>query len=131
MQPNHKRIVVTVRLSDSNGVPPDLGQRTAWLTSKLPSNVSKTQITIEGVFDSDPIVILVSMPLEVWTMLPGGDGAYSFVSFVKSGNRLLPRQTTLPLRDSKENLPITSLQKDQRIQGGHSGSGGSGGFGAS
>lgn len=91
LQPNDERVVVTVHLSDHNGAPPDLGQWTTWLTSNLPSNVSKTQITIEGVFDTDSVVILVSMPLEVWTMLPDGDGAYGFVSFVKSGNRLLQR----------------------------------------
>lgn len=125
LQPNGERVVVTVHLSDHNGAPPDLGQWTTWLTSNLPSNVSKTQITIEGVFDTDSVVILVSMPLEVWTMLPDGDGAYGFVSFVKSGNRLLQRQTTLSLRDTKENLPMTSLLKDQR------GLGGSGGFGGS
>ena len=125
LQPNDERVVVTVHLSDHNGAPPDLGQWTTWLTSNLPSNVSKTQITIEGVFDTDSVVILVSMPLEVWTMLPDGDGAYGFVSFVKSGNRLLQRQTALSLRDTKENLSMTSLLKDQR------GLGGSGGFGGS
>jgi hypothetical protein len=128
LQPKDERVVITVHLSDHNGAPPDLTQWT-WLTSNLPSHVSKTQITVEGVFDSDSFVILVSMPLEVWTMLPDGDDAYSFVSFVKSGNLLLPRQATLSLRDMKENL--TMSPKDGRSPGGSGGLGGFGGFGGS
>jgi hypothetical protein len=124
LQPNDERVVISVHLSDHNGVTPDLGQWTAWLASNLPSHISKTQITIEGVFDTDSIVILVSMPLEVWTMLPDADGAYGFVSFVKSSNRLLPRLAALPMRDTKENLPMTS-SKGQRDPGGSRGFGGS------
>jgi hypothetical protein len=112
LQPKDERVVVTVHLSDNNGAPPDLGQWTTWLTSNLPSNISKTQIAIEGVFDSDSVIILVSMPLEVWTMLPDKDETYGFVSFVKSGNRLLLHQTKLPLRNEKENLEIVSPPKD-------------------
>jgi hypothetical protein len=97
----------------------------------LPSHVSKTQITIEGVFDTDSILILVSMPLEVWTMLPEGDEAYGFVSFVNSGNRLLPRQMALPMRDTKENLPMSPQPKHQRGGGGSGGSRDFGGFGRS
>jgi hypothetical protein len=62
-------------------------------------------------------------------MLPDGDDAYSFVSFVKSGNLLLPRQATLSLRDMKENL--TMSPKDGRSPGGSGGLGGFGGFGGS
>jgi hypothetical protein len=92
--PKKERVLITVHLSDS-GISPDVSQWTNWLTSNLPSHVSKTQIMIDGVFesdsdlDSDSVMILVSLPLEVWTMLPDGDEDYGFVSFVKSGNRLL------------------------------------------
>ncbi|RDL42251.1 uncharacterized protein BP5553_02230 [Venustampulla echinocandica] len=105
LQPKDERVLIQVRLSDHNGVTtPDIGQWTGWLTSNLPSNISKTQISTEGVFDTNSaLILLVSMPLEVWTMLPDGDDAYGFISFVSSGNRLLPRQTTLPLRNM-ENL---------------------------
>jgi hypothetical protein len=126
LQPKDERVVITVNLSDHNGTPSDPAQWTTWLTSNLPSHVSKSQITVEGIFDSDSFVMLVSLPLEVWTMLPDGDDAYSFVSFVKSGDLLLPRQPALSLRDTKGNLLISP--KDGCSPGG---SGGSGGFGGS
>jgi hypothetical protein len=55
-------------------------------------------------------------------MLPAGDETYGFASFVKSGNRLLPRQSTLFLRDVKENLPMKSPSKDSSGSGGIGGS---------
>lgn len=46
-------------------------------------------IEIHGYFASDSgAVVLVAMPIELWTTLPASDEAYDFVSFVRSKNLL-------------------------------------------
>ena len=109
-----ERVVVTVHLSDHHGFSPDVEQWKSWLTSNIPSHISKTQITFEGLFETDSILVLISMPLEIWTMLPNEDDTYGFLGFVKSGNLLLPRQTALPLHNMKGNERPTLVSKDPR-----------------
>ena len=44
-----------------------------------------TNITIQGIYRSCSILLLLTMPIETWTLLPD-NAAYSFVGFVTSSN---------------------------------------------
>jgi hypothetical protein len=57
-----------------------------WLC-KIPGRIES--VRIEGVFNHGSTLLLVSMPVAVWDLLPDHQ-AYSFVSFIRSENLLFP-----------------------------------------
>ena len=57
-----------------------------WLTQNVPEEVAR--IKVEAVFDAASHMFLLTMPVDIWTMLPEHEG-WNFVSFVTSRNRLL------------------------------------------
>ncbi len=59
----------------------------------MPSSVHESQVTVEGRFDAGAgsEMLVLALPIEIWTMLPVGDAPYRFVGFVESSNQLLSR----------------------------------------
>jgi hypothetical protein len=69
---------------------PEMREFVLWLNSQYPKEVSKIEVesvSIEGSFDSCSTLILLSMPLSLWSHLQGNPG-YWLVGFVKSRNAL-------------------------------------------
>lgn len=83
---SENRVLLSVQLEDDVTFP-DLEQWKAWLTTNIPSDVFDVDITIESLF-TGPRFLLVTVPLEVWTMLPANEDAYAFVAHVSSNNVL-------------------------------------------
>lgn len=77
------KILLSVHLSDLE-TPPSVQQWTNWLSSHLPSGTEDTEINMEQFFPGFPSYLLISMPVEVWTVLRG-DPANVFVGVVRSG----------------------------------------------
>jgi hypothetical protein len=95
--PSQYRVLISVNLQNDI-TPPDLEQWKKWLMSDIPSGLLSTDIRIETVFPAGSCVVLVTVPVEVWTMLPIREEAYSFVAFVKGHGALPSEQPVLTLR---------------------------------
>ncbi|PYI07138.1 hypothetical protein BO78DRAFT_460749 [Aspergillus sclerotiicarbonarius CBS 121057] len=83
------KALVTVRITGKTSVP-DIGQWIKWLSTSIPEDVA--DIKLEGVFESDSSLCLLTMPTAVWNMVRHNE-SFEFVSFVQSGN-LLDRYST-------------------------------------
>ena len=79
------RVLISVSFSGVDSAP-NYNSFKIWLTKNIPEEVA--QIKVEAVFDSNSHIFLLTMPVEVWTMLPEHE-SWNFVSFVFSRNRLL------------------------------------------
>jgi hypothetical protein len=90
-----QRVLIAVNL-ENDLTSLDLEQ---WLTG-VPSDLSSTDIAIEATFDSSSSLILVTLSVEAWEMLPKNEEAYWLVGLVRSNNSL-PR----PFHSSR-GLPI-------------------------
>ncbi|OJI99193.1 hypothetical protein ASPVEDRAFT_148326 [Aspergillus versicolor CBS 583.65] len=102
------RVLLTVHLKDNK---PNLEAWRNWLSTHLPPGIVTADVKIESVFKSSSIVVLVTVPVEIWTMLDMEDETISFASHVFSHN-ILPEleQSQLPIRPSpssqgSENMP--------------------------
>lgn len=122
LQASENRVLISIHLQDNITVP-DLEQWKNWLTTNIPSRILSSDITIEAVFEGASSIALITLPLEVWTMLPADEEAYNFISFVKSKNILQklapPAGSPLAIRPAahgRENTP-----PHQRRLGGPSG----------
>ncbi len=93
--PDDPRGLVTVRLERDIG-PPDLAQRKKWLSSHIPSYISAVDVTAEGLWKGNSSLLLVALPVPVWSLLRDDPG-YSFVDYVYSSN-LLIEPSALPDR---------------------------------
>lgn len=111
------RVLLSVHIRDVIGEP-DLEQWTKWLTKNIPSGVLSVDIKIESLFHGSSI-ILVTMPVEIWTMLPADDPSFNFIGHVASNN-VLPElksdiQSSLPFRpiapSGEENQPFSHRQR--------------------
>ncbi|MCJ1382965.1 hypothetical protein MMC17_006078 [Xylographa soralifera] len=87
---SNPKALVSVHLSDVK-TPPYAQQWTQWLSSHIPSGVEEIQIDLVGFYQTSSSILLVTMPVEVWTVLRG-DPAYVFISIVTSGN-MMPGST--------------------------------------
>lgn len=89
------RVLLSVKVRDD--IPLDLTKWKDWLTRNLPPGILSTTVTVEGAFRGSSL-LLFSIPIEVWTMMPAQDESYSFVGHVTSGNLLnhLPMQISTP-----------------------------------
>jgi hypothetical protein len=61
------RVLITVHLQDSTGMPDIIGWK-QWLLKNIPPSVDPSQITIEGQFDTGSSVILVALPVAIWNL---------------------------------------------------------------
>lgn len=80
---NHPKILISVVFRESYKA--NAAAFFSWLR-RLPG--SAESVRVEAVFDHGSSLLLVSMPVAVWDLLPSHP-AYSFVGFVRSENLLL------------------------------------------
>jgi hypothetical protein len=66
----------------------DIASVKKWLLSFVPDSVKGMDIKLEGVWQASSSVLLLSLPIEVWTQLRN-DPAYTYVGVVNSSNMLL------------------------------------------
>jgi hypothetical protein len=96
MNQNSYRVLISVRVRGD--VPQDRAQWTAWLARNIPHGILSTDVALEGSFHGSG-TMLVTVPVEIWTMLPRDDPAYTFIAHVSTHNLLqLTGATTLPIR---------------------------------
>lgn len=90
-----ERVLVSIKVSD-NPNERDIRAWEARLLRDMPQDVLSVDIKIEAAFKSRSTVLLITVPLEVWTMLPEHPG-HDFVSHVIS-NDILSATKALPYR---------------------------------
>ncbi|OGM48065.1 hypothetical protein ABOM_002868 [Aspergillus bombycis] len=101
--PGSNRVLISVKTRDEISEL-DLKSWTKWLTTNIPAGVLNVDVKIEAAFQGSGLV-LVTMPVELWTMLPADDSAYRFIAHVASNNTL-PRLTQgLPIRPAPPSGP--------------------------
>ena len=61
------RVLVSISFAEVDFAP-NYDNFKRWLTNNIPPEVA--DIKVEAVFDSTSHIFLVSMPIEIWTMLP-------------------------------------------------------------
>ncbi|GIJ99047.1 hypothetical protein Aspvir_001171 [Aspergillus viridinutans] len=92
------RVLLSVKVRDE--IPPDPTQWKEWLTRNIPASVLSAKVTIEGAFRGSSL-LLFTVPVEIWTMMPANDPSYTFIGHVKSHiilSQQLTQTTTLPMR---------------------------------
>lgn len=83
------RVVVAVRIAykvkpaDTDVPVLDTKVWQKWLISALPPHLRSIPIQIQHVMQTDVLLLVVSMPLEIWDGLPSRITGYSWVGFVK------------------------------------------------
>ena len=82
------RVLLAVSLSETPE-PSDIESWVKWLKSEAPLLIQRIEVTIEAAFRSNSTLVLVSVPLDVWNLLPE-NSAYRFVDYIKSSNLLMP-----------------------------------------
>jgi hypothetical protein len=92
-QSDTPKVLITVKLEDR--ILLDLAEWRNWLRRQIPTNVAEIDVegVFEGVFEGSSKVILLSLPVALWDMLPDHD-AYSFVGYVPSSNALVKELET-------------------------------------
>ena len=91
MSPDYPKLLVSVHLSSL----PNLRDFERWLTTHVPRAVSGMRIHVEGAFPSTSTLLVLSMPLVVWTLLPRHED-YKMLGF-----------TTAPKLRSRTSTPRT------------------------
>ena len=83
-----KRVLVS--LSVAENAPLDVGSWLRWLTHYTPKEISDINVCvrIESVYSSQSTLVIVSMPVPFWDLLPDRQ-AYGFIDFIDSGNFLV------------------------------------------
>jgi hypothetical protein len=81
---SHGRVLISVSFAGMD-TKPDYQQFVDWIAQNVPENVA--DIRVEAVFGSRSSLYIISVPTEVWVMMPD-DEAYSFVGHVTSNNLL-------------------------------------------
>lgn len=56
-----------------------------WLETNMSAEELRSIVQLEGFYVSSCLVLMVSVPLEVWDCLPPDQGAYNFVTFMRCG----------------------------------------------
>ncbi|KAH8432346.1 uncharacterized protein LDX57_009984 [Aspergillus melleus] len=86
---------------------PDINNRWRnWLKAHIPKDIL---IELEGVFDGDSSLYLLTVPLEVWNILQF-TGPYKFVAYVQSSN-ILDTNPTRPAVSSFEHGPLSLRER--------------------
>ncbi|KAJ5337271.1 uncharacterized protein N7506_005293 [Penicillium brevicompactum] len=78
-------------------MPHDADLWTAWVSQNIPPDVVKAGVTAEVVARGSCMLVL-NVPVEVWTMLPRDDRTYTFIAHVSSGLTPISHQSfSLPI----------------------------------
>lgn len=84
------RVLLSIKVQEETLL--DLTQWKEWLARNIPNSVLSTDITIEGAFRGSSLLVF-TVPIEIWTMMPADDPSYTFVGHVTSHNLLSQRPT--------------------------------------
>ena len=103
-RPPYPQVLVSLALEEDQWLQTD--DWFDWLTT-VPALVK--HVRVHGVFESDSTLLLISLSVAVWDLLPKHP-AVSFIGFVKSNNMLLGRHF---YRDQQD-IATVPLQKDDR-----------------
>ncbi|KAL8738251.1 MAG: hypothetical protein Q9181_000931 [Wetmoreana brouardii] len=95
----------------------DISEWKKWLTSQAPWDVTKIEVRVEAVFESHSTMLLTSLPIAAWDLLPHRI-AYRFVGFVKSEKIQVqytePRSGTEELKAQADRMPLKPLTLERR-----------------
>ena len=70
----------------------------AWLQSHIPPDVVDSNVTVQAVFQGS-CLLLLTLPIKLWIMLPRNNSAYTFVAHVNSNILTRSQQPmTMPIR---------------------------------
>ncbi|GES58189.1 hypothetical protein ABOM_002868 [Aspergillus terreus] len=86
----------------------DINSWEKWLTTNIPPGILSVDVKVEAVFRGSGL-LLVTIPVQLWTMLPAHGVAYSFVAHVTSSNTLPSMTRNLAIRP-----PPPSGQENRR-----------------
>lgn len=104
-EPNEDKphVMISLALEDDQRL--DLNAWEQWLAS-FPALAK--YVKVQGVFKSHSTLLLLSMPVTIWDLLPE-DQACSFVAFIRSNNLIKkPEQSSPP-----DQIPVEQVESDQ------------------
>ncbi len=97
---DHPHVMISLALEDDQRL--DLNAWEQWLAN-FPALAK--HVKIQGVFQSHSTLLLLSLPVMVWDLLPD-DPAYSFIAFIRSNNLL--RQQSSPPRPVEQSSVVNT-----------------------
>ncbi|KAG5968158.1 hypothetical protein E4U58_001975 [Claviceps cyperi] len=107
-------VMISVALEDDQQL--NINAWEQWLTA-FPSMAK--YIKVQGVFRSHSTLMLVSLPVMVWNLLPD-DPAMSFVAFIRSNNlamqsKQMPQGLTVPASSSYQQSMVTDSFEERSV----------------
>jgi hypothetical protein len=106
LAPTRRRVLISVVMGEDYQ---DATEAISTWLRRIPGKVDS--VSIEAAFDHGSSLLLVSMPVAVWDLLPSHQ-AYSFVGFVRSENLLLPTLSAdQPLSVPEDETPRIKTEK--------------------
>jgi hypothetical protein len=105
MSKTKHRVLLSVHIQD-RFKEPDLQKWTSWLTKNIPPRVLSVDVKIESVYESSGL-LLVTLPVEIWTTLDHNDLLFNFIAHVNSNN-------ILPQLESNIQFSLASLPPSGR-----------------
>ena len=103
----YPKVIISIALEDDQEMHTE--QLTDWLTS-MPALVNSMHI--EGIYKSQSTLIMVSLPVAVWDLLPSNP-AISFIAFVQSRNLL--HHTIIPKTAHQDATHIIAEKKSSLV----------------
>lgn len=102
--PSTHRVLISVEVKEDAAFdPPEGWEWVECLATSFPAGVLSADVTVHSAF-SGSTVILLTLPVEVWTMLPDDVDSYRFVSHVVQGSFPTPVPSLeLPFRPAVPN----------------------------
>ncbi|KAG6213540.1 hypothetical protein E4U34_006663 [Claviceps purpurea] len=107
-------VMISLALEDDQQL--DISAWEQWLTT-FPSMAK--YVKVQGVFRSHSTLMLVSLPVMVWDLLPD-DPAMSFVAFIRSNNlatqsKQMPQGLTVPITSSYQPSVVTNSFDERSV----------------
>ncbi|KAG6039291.1 hypothetical protein E4U41_003021 [Claviceps citrina] len=109
-------VMISLALEDDQQL--DIREWEGWL-SAFPSMAK--YVKVQGVFRSHSTLMLVSLPVMVWDLLPE-DPAVSFVAFIRSNNlamqtRPMPQRVTVPVSSRPQQMELDNVDNESVATG--------------
>lgn len=86
------RVLVTAHVAETF-TRKDMEAMRKWILSQVPTVIKGVDISVEGIWEIDSSLIMLTMPSEIWTQLPDIP-AWSYVGEVESTIKLLSVTTS-------------------------------------
>ena len=106
------RVLLAVSI-ESSAQPPDVTSWAKWLASEAPPGIQKIDIKIESAYISNSTLMLLSLPIALWSRLPE-TSAYRFVDFIRSTNLL--RDELLRVPEDQPGSPAMDQESCTEVQ---------------